>query len=204
MQNETQLNITVPVEKLQELNLISKETIRYLHLNDSWGWCNDNYTNNQLTIADIVYSPKQYLFCIGYNAKLVREIVSFIDTYPIHGRIVPTKADIARVIRKAHVFSTIHDDMYDIVYDYYLTDMSVDDICKRLDCNLDVIHECIDAILQRISKTAYDDGDWGLLDLITVSSMLDLYAARSGAYDDNGYCLAYIAGTIRDLLSGKE
>lgn len=203
MQNETQLNIRDSVEKLQKLNLISKETIRYLNSNDRWGWYNSSYTNN-LTIADIVYSPKQYLFCIGYNTKSVREIVSFIDTYPIQGRIVPAKKDIARVIRKARVVNTIHDDRYDIIYDYYLTDMSVSDICKHLHCNIDVIHECIDAILQRISQTAYDDGDWGLLDLITISSMLDLYAARSGTYDDNGYCLAYIAGTIRDILLGKE
>lgn len=197
------LNIDDPIEKLHELNLISKRTITCLHSEFEWSWDNSEHSR-VITLADIVYVPKMFFYNVSYMGnKCVAEIVSFIDTYPIQGRIIPTKEDIKRVLDNASVGINIVDDNADIINMYFLSDMSIDDMCKRLHIELNRIHMCIERLFMRMCKVAYKN-DWGLLDLITISSMLDLHAVKLGTYKHRDYYTPYIAGRIRDLLSGNE
>lgn len=202
-QDKLVFNIDDPIEKLHELNLISKRTITCLHSEFEWSWDNSEHSR-VITLADIVYVPKMFFYNVSYMGnKCVREIISFIDTYPIQGRIIPTKEDIKRVLDNASIGINIVDDNADIINMYFLSDMSIDDMCKRLHIELNRIHMYIERLFVRMCKVAYKN-DWGLLDLITVSSMLDLHAVKLGTYKHRDYYTPYIAGRIRDLLSGNE
>lgn len=193
-------NISDPIEKLYELKLISWRTLNCLR--SAIGWNGYDYDPNiAITLADIIYAPKMWLHCIpNMGDKSIGEIVSFMNNYPIQGRIIPTKEDIKRVLKNTNGISILE---YPVTNLYFLEDRSVDDICKLLRMELYYLHMLIGRLLAHICKSAYRY-NWGLLDLITLSSMIDLYSARRGTYRHRDYCLKYIAGRIRDLLLSKE
>lgn len=193
--DNTVLNIDDPIEKLYELKLISKGTFNCL--------CKQ-FNSGKNDIANIVYAPKMWLYNLDWvTYKRRAELMAFIDTYPIQGRIIPTKEDIKRVLKKANTGIDILDDSNGIINTYFLSDMSVDDIREHLDCNLDTIHEFIDWFLRRVEWLAYMNKWDSLLDLVTVSSMMDLYAARHGDYDKIRR-LTWIAENLRTCLSSNE
>ena len=198
-QNNLVFSISDPIEKLYELKLISRNTLSSLQI--VFG----DYNNNELgsvTIADIIYVPKMWL-CDTWNMgdKRTEEIVSFINNYTIQGRIIPTKEDIKRVLVNAIGTTVVDND--NIINVYFLTDMSVNNMCEHLQLELSYIQSFIDWVLMRVCESDCKN-EWGLLDLITLSSMIDLYSARQGTYKPRNYNLEYITSRIRDLLSNKE
>lgn len=196
-------SISDPIEKLYELNMISRRTLNCLRevFDDIWY----NYeTKPAITVEDIIYVPKKWLYNIqNMGDKCIAEIVSFVNNYTVHGRIIPTKEDIKRVLE--NTTDTIVVDNGSIINMYFLTDMLINDICKQLGVKLDYIQMVINQVLTRMCESACKN-EWGLLDLITLSSMIDLYMARSCTYDHLYYYhhTRYIAGRIIDLLSNKE
>ena len=199
-------SISDPIEKLYELNMISRRTLNCLRdeFEYTHSWDTDELPLT-LTVEDIIYVPKMWLYDIqnmGY--KCVAEISAFVNNYTIQGRIIPTKEDIKRVLKNTIPNITILENN-DIINMYFLTYMSIDDICKQLRMELDYIQKLICHVLIQMCKSAYKN-EWDLLDLITLSSMIDLYMAISGTYDHLGYYhyTNYIAGRIRDLLHSTE
>lgn len=188
------------IEKLYELELISRNTLACLR--SAIGQNGYNYDPNiVVTLADIIYVPKVELFRIpNMGNKSITEIVEFINNYPIQGRIMPTEEDVKRVLKNANTGIDILDDSDGIINTYFLTDMSVDDMCECLQMKLKNIHEFITWLLRRVVDSARNDEWSSLLDLITVSSMMDLFAVRRGTYSSYDDYSAYIAGRIRDLL----
>lgn len=191
-------SISDPIDKLCELNIISKRTLNSLRAEFEWSLDNHGCDSN-ITIANIVYVPKTWLYHVpNLGDKCIAELISFIDNYPIQGRIIPFKDDIRRVLKNANI--DMQDDERAIVDAYYLTDMSVDTMCKQLKTNSRSIRTLIGRFLMELCEVVRNS-KWDILDLITVSSMIDLYSARCGTYDIPAYfkCSHYIAGRIRDL-----
>lgn len=196
-------SISDPIEKLYELNTISRRTLNCLRevFDDIWY---NHETKPVITVEDIIYVPKKWLYNIqNMGAKCITEIISFVDNYPIKGRIIPTKEDIKRVLE--NTTDTIVVDNGSIINMYFLTDMLINDICKQLGVKLNYIQMVINQVLTRMCESACKN-EWGLLDLITLSSMIDLYMARSCTYDHLYYYhyTQYIAGRIIDLLSSNK
>lgn len=199
-------SISDPIEKLYELNMISRRTLNclrdefeYIH-----SWDTDELRPT-LTVEDIIYVPKKWLYGLqNMGDKCIAEIISFVNNYTIQGRIIPTKEDIKRVLKNTIANNTILEND-DIINMYFLTDIPIDDMCKQLRMELHYIHMLISQVLAQMCKSDYKN-EWDLLDLITLSSMMDLYMARGGTYDHiyYYYYTNYIAGRIRDLLSGNE
>ena len=107
--------------------------------------------------------------------KNIGEIVSFMNNYPIQGRIKPTKEDVKRVF--TNVFGKDIVNSNSTVNSIFLMDMY---------------------------KSAYE-GEWDLLDLITLSYILDSPMAECLKYypvADHPY-IDYIADRILTLLSNK-
>lgn len=198
-QNELIFNISDPVEKLYELNLISHRTLNCLLA--EFGWDLNNHPQ-KVTLADIVYIPKMRLYSIpNMGDKSIAEIVGFMNDYSIQGRIIPTKEDIKRVLENANLGIDITSG--GIIDTYYLTDMFVDDMCCHLRASLEHIQTFIGWLLSRVCESV-NMSDC-LLDLITVSSMLDLWAYRRGTYCPRDcYYIKLIANRIRELCHSKE
>ena len=205
-QNKLVFSISDPIEKLYELNLISTRTLNCLRAEFGWRW--DNLEHNpKITLADIVYIPKIWFYHIpNMGAKSIAEIVGFINDYPIQGRIIPTKEDIKRVLENANIGI---DTTNGIISTYYLKDYSIDAMCTLLQLQLDDIQKYIAQLLARVRESACQN-NWGMLDLITVSSMLDLHLARDctcirgSLYFSSGDYTAVIADKIRKLCHSEE
>jgi len=202
--NNLVFNIFDPIEKLYEFNLISRRTLNCLRGQFDESWDNDEH-NRRVTVEDIIYMPKKWLYNIqNMGNKCISEILAFVNNYTIYGRIIPTKEDIKRVLENTIANIAILENN-DIINMYFLSDMSVEDMCKQLRMELDYIQRLISKVLIQMCKSIYKN-EWDLLDLITLSSMIDLYMARSGTYNhlDYYHYTQYIADRIRNLLSSKE
>ena len=198
-QNKLVFSISDPIEKLYELGLISHRTLNCLLA--EFGWDLNNH-RQKVTIADIVYIPKMRLYSIpNMGDKSIAEIVGFMNDYSIQGRIIPTKEDIKRVLENANLGIDITSG--GIIDAYYLTDMFVDAMCTHLQTSLNRIQTFIGWLLSRVCESVYMSDC--LLDLITVSSMLDLWAYRRGTYCPRDcYYIKGITNKIRELCHSKE
>ena len=185
-----------PIEKLYKLKLISWRILNCLRA--EFGYDLTNHSQ-EVTIADIVYIPKMRLYSIpNMGDKSIAEIVGFMNEYPIQGRIIPTKEDIKRVLENANLGIGITSG--GIIDTYYLTDMFVDDMCIHLQTSLNHIQTFIGWLLSRVCESVYMSDC--LLDLITVSSMLDLWAYRRGTYCPRDcYHIKDITNRIREHRS---
>ena len=203
-QNNLVFSISDPIVKLYDLNIISTRTLCCLLPTYFY-----RQEKPKDTIERIIYAPKMWLYgnITNMGDKRIGEIVSFMNNYTIQGRIIPTKEDIRRVL--ANVIGITGVDNDNIISMYFLTDMSVDDMCKQLQLELSYIQVFIDRVLMRVCESACKN-EWGLLDLITLSSMIDLCSARQGTYKPRyyykprNYYLEYITGRIIDLLANKN
>lgn len=203
-QNNLVFSISDPIVKLYDLNIISTRTLCCLLPTYFY-----RQEKPKDTIERIIYAPKMWLYgnITNMGDKRIGEIVSFMNNYTIQGRIIPTKEDIRRVL--ANVIGITGVDNDNIISVYFLTDMSVDDMCKQLQLELSYIQVFIDRVLMRVCESACKN-EWGLLDLITLSSMIDLCSARQGTYKPRyyykprNYYLEYITGRIIDLLANKN
>lgn len=206
-QNKLVFSISDSIEKLYELNLISHRTLNCLLA--EFGQDLNNHPQ-KVTIADIVYIPKMRLYSIpNMGDKSIAEIVGFMIDYSIQGRIIPTKEDIKRVLDNTNLGIDITRGR--IIDTYYLTDMFVDAMCiplqtnlnRPLQTNLNSIQTFIGRLLSRVCESVYMSGC--LLDLITVSTMLDLWAYRRGTYRPRDcYYIKDITNRIRELCHSKE
>lgn len=169
------LNIDDPIEKLCELTLISRRTINRLRV-EVYNNHRSHELNDVITIKDIIYLPNMWLTRIAnMSDKNIGEIISFMNNYPIQGRIIPTKEDVKRVF--TNVFGK------DIVN----SNVTVNSI-----------------LLMDMCKSAYKN-EWDLLDLITLSDILDSPMAeclKDYRVDYHPY-IDYIADRILTLLSNK-
>lgn len=195
---EVVFNISDHIEKLHDLNIISKRTLNAL--NEEFKLRSHPDHNPNMTLAGITYVPKTWFYHIpNMGAKSIAEVISFVDKYSIQGRVIPTKKDIGQVLKKADIETNIEEDKRAIINAYYLTDMPVDTMCKQFKTSSRSIHTFIGSLLSKVCEAACEN-KWDLSDLITVSSMIDLYSVRRGTYslDFNKYS-RYTASKIRDL-----
>jgi hypothetical protein len=203
-QNNLVFSISDPIVKLYDLNIISTRTLCCLLPTYFY-----KQEKPKDTIEKIIYAPKMWLYgnITNMGDKRIGEIVSFMNNYTIQGRIIPTKEDIKRVLVNAIDTTVVDND--NIINMYFLTDMSVNNMCEHLQLELSYIQSFIDRVLMRVCESACKN-EWGLLDLITLSSMIDLCSARQGTYKPRyyykprNYYLEYITGRIIDLLANKN
>lgn len=186
------------IEKLYDLNIISKRTLNSLYA--EFKLSPHPSHNPDITLASIAYVPKTWFYHIpNMGAKSIAEVISFVDKYPIQGRVIPTKKDIRQVLKKVNI-ENIEEDKRAIINAYYLTDVSVDTMCKHLKTNSRSIHTFIGSLLLKVCEAACEN-KWELSDLITVSSMIDLYSVRRGTYSFDAFNKynRYTADKIRDI-----
>ena len=196
---EVVFSIADHIEKLYDLNIISKRTLNSLY--EECKLSSHPSHNPDITLASITYVPKTWFYHIpNMGDKSITEVISFVDKYPIQGRVIPTKKDIRQVLKKANIETNKEGDKCAIIDAYYLTDMPVDTMCKQFKTSSRSIHTFIGSLLLKVCEAACEN-KWELSDLITVSSMIDLYSVRRGTYRLYSFdkYSRYTAGKIRDL-----